>query len=147
MIKYNFNEYEIIKNENFQFYEISRFFRSIGFFGLVMTLYKSGLFKWLFNLMRPVGQMAFTNYLLQSLIGGIIFYGVGFGQFGQMQRYQLYIVVGLVWVFEIILSHIWLRYFRFGPFEWLWRSLTYWKKQPLLKEESVTTAGIPSMAP
>ncbi len=135
LIKYNFNGYEITKNTAFQFYELSRFFRSLGFFGLVMLLYKSGLFKWLFNLMRPVGQMAFTNYLMQSIICGIIFYGVGFGMFGQLQRYELYYVVGAVWIFQIILSHIWLKYFRFGPFEWAWRSLTYWKVQSMKKKD------------
>ena len=83
--------------------------------------------------MRPVGQMAFTNYLMQSIICGLIFYGAGFGLFGKLQRYELYYVVAGVWVFEIVFSHIWLRYFRFGPFEGLWRSLTYWKAQPMKK--------------
>jgi uncharacterized protein len=98
-----------------------------------MLLYKSGWFKWLFNMMRPVGQMAFTNYLMQSIICGLIFFGVGFGMYGRLQRYELYYVVGAVWIFQIIFSHIWMRYFRFGPFEWLWRSLTYWKAQPMKK--------------
>lgn len=140
MLTYNFNGYEITRNTSFQFYEISRFFRSVGFFGLIMLLYKSGWFKWLFNLMRPVGQMAFTNYLMQSILGGIIFYGIGFGLFGRLQRYELYYVVGALWIFQIIFSHIWLRYFRFGPLEWLWRSLTYWKVQPMKKKnvENIT---------
>jgi uncharacterized protein len=77
--------------------------------------------------------MAFTNYLLQSLICGIIFYGIGFGYYGMLQRYQLYYIVGGVWVFQIITSHIWLRHYRFGPMEWVWRSLTYWKLQPFKK--------------
>ena len=87
----------------------------------------------LFNLMRPVGQMAFTNYLMQIIICGIIFYGIGFSMFARLQRYELYYVMAGVWVFQIIFSHLWLRYFRFGPFEWLWRSLTYWKLQPIKK--------------
>ena len=99
-----------------------------------MLMYRSGVFKWLFALMRPVGQMAFTNYLTQSLICGIIFYGVGFGLYGKLQRYEVYYVVGAVWLLQIIWSHIWLRYFYFGPLEWLWRSLTYWKKQPFVKK-------------
>jgi len=103
------------------------------FFGLIMLLYKSGWFKWLFNLMRPVGQMAFTNYLMQSILCGIFFYGIGFGYFGQLERYQIYFVVAGIWIIEIVWSHIWLHYFLFGPFEWLWRSLTYFKKQPMKK--------------
>jgi uncharacterized protein len=99
-----------------------------------MLLYKSGLFKWLFALLRPVGQMAFTNYLLQSLICAFIFYGFGFGLFGQLQRYEVYLVVAAIWGFQIMISHLWLRYFLFGPFEWLWRSLTYWRKQKMVKE-------------
>jgi uncharacterized protein len=81
-----------------------------------------------------VGRMAFTNYLMQTLICTTIFYGYGFGLFGKLERYQLYEVVMVIWVFQIIFSFIWLRFFSNGPFEWAWRSLTYWKIQPFLKE-------------
>ena len=138
LIKSGFNEYDFVKNNSFNLYDVSRLFRAFGFLGLVMLLYKSNWFKWFFELMRPVGQMAFTNYLLQSIIGMFYFYGIGFGMFGKLQRYETYIYVGVVWLFEIILSHIWLRYFRFGPFEWAWRSLTYWKLQPFVREKSVS---------
>jgi uncharacterized protein len=134
-IKSNFNWFNLVKNVRFHSYELGRTFRSVGLFGLIMLLYKSGLFKWLFALMRPVGQMAFSNYLMQSLICGIIFYSIGFGKFGEFERYQLYIVVASIWIFQIIFSHLWLRNFRFGPFEWAWRSLTYWRKQPMRKEK------------
>jgi uncharacterized protein len=130
----NFNRFHTSKESPFAFYELSRFFRSVGIFGLIMLLYKSGWFRWLFNLMKPVGQMAFSNYLMQSIICGLIFFGVGFGMYGHLQRYELYYVVGAVWIFQIIFSHIWLKYFRFGPFEWAWRSLTYWKVQPMKKK-------------
>lgn len=130
-VNHHFNWYEIVKTKKFEFYELQRFIHSIGIFGLIMLMYKSGWFKWLFALMRPVGQMAFTNYLMQSLICGLLFVGIGFGWYGHLQIYQLYYVVAAVWIIEIIWSHIWLKYFRFGPLEWLWRSLTYWKKQPM----------------
>ncbi len=133
MIDFNFNQFEYTKNVKFEFYEISRTFRALGIFGLIMLLYKSGWFKWLFALLRPVGQMAFTNYLMQSLLVGFYFYGIGFGMFGKLQRYEIYYVVAAVWILQIIYSHIWLRYFRFGPLEWAWRSLTYWKRQPFRK--------------
>jgi uncharacterized protein len=133
LIKYQFNWFEYMKNTQFEWYTISRTLRALGIFGLLMLLYRSGVFRWLFALMRPVGQMAFTNYLTQSLICGIIFYGVGFGLYGKLQRYEVYYVVGAIWLLQIIWSHIWLRFFYFGPLEWLWRSLTYWKKQPLRK--------------
>lgn len=131
LLQYKFDAFRKAKEALFEFYELQRFFRAVGIFGLIMLLYKSGWFRWLFNLMRPVGQMAFTNYLLQSIICGTIFWG--FGLFGSLQRYELYYVVAAVWAFEIVFSHIWLHYFRFGPFEWLWRSLTYWKMQPMRK--------------
>jgi uncharacterized protein len=141
LIAYHFNYYDITKNVSFEFYEISRTFRAIGIFGLIMLLYKSGWFKWLFTLMRPVGQMAFTNYLMQSLLVGLFFYGIGFGKFGKLQRYEIYYVVAATWVLQIAWSHIWLRYFRFGPMEWAWRSLTYWKLQPMKKNKPGTETG------
>ena len=136
MIQYQFNEFEYMKNVKFEMYTISRALRSLGIFGAVMLLFKSGFFKWFFTLMRPVGQMAFTNYLTQSLICGIIFYGVGFGYYGSLERYEVYLVVVAIWVVQITWSHIWLHFFRFGPLEWCWRSLTYWKKQPMRKENT-----------
>jgi uncharacterized protein len=136
-IDYKFNHFEIIKRVRFQFYELSRTIRALGIFGLIMLLYKSNVFKWFFALMRPVGQMAFTNYLAQSFLVGLFFYGVGFGYYGKLQRFDMYYVVAATWVLEIIWSHIWLRYFRFGPLEWCWRSLTYRKLQPFKKNNEV----------
>ncbi len=75
--------------------------------------------------------MALTCYLTTSLICAMIFYGYGFGQFAKLQRYKLLYVVFSVWLFLLIASPIWLRHFRFGPMEWDWRSLTYWRKQPM----------------
>jgi uncharacterized protein len=128
-----FNWFDYTKNVKFQFYELSRTCRSIGLFGFIMLLYKSGWVKWFFALMRPVGQMAFTNYLMQSVLCGMYFNGIGFGMYGSLERHEIYYVVAVVWVLQIIWSHIWLHYFRFGPLEWAWRSLTYWKKQPMKK--------------
>ena len=134
----NFSQYEYTKNVCFNFYQVQRMLRSIGLFGLIMLMYKSGFFKWFFAIFRPVGQMAFTNYLMQSLIGALFFYGIGLNYFGKLERYELYLYTGVVWIIEIIWSHTWLRYFRFGPLEWAWRSLTYWKKQPIRKNNSST---------
>jgi uncharacterized protein len=134
MVDAKFDGYEYTKHVSFASYEVSRTFRSIGILGLLMLLYKSGWFKWLFEIMRPVGQMAFTNYLMQSFLCGLVFYGIGFGMYGKWQRHEIYYVLAAVWALQIIYSNIWLRYFRFGPMEWAWRSLTYWKKQPFRKE-------------
>jgi len=72
-----------------------------------------------------------TCYLATSLICTTIFEGYGFGLFAKLQRYQLLYVVFSVWLFLLIASSIWLRHFRFGPMKGVWRSLTYWRKQPM----------------
>ncbi|MEO6685580.1 MAG: DUF418 domain-containing protein, partial [Dyadobacter sp.] len=60
--------------------------------------------------------------------------GYGFSMFGKLHRHELYYIVFIIWLLQLILSPIWLGYFRFGPLEWLWRSLTYWQKQPFRRE-------------
>ncbi|WP_162946360.1 DUF418 domain-containing protein [Chitinophaga barathri] len=123
-------------------YEIRRILVLLGHLGLLMLLYKYGVAKGFLKLMASVGQMAFTNYLMQSIICGFIFYGAGLRWYGAMERYELYIVTGCVWIFQVIFSNIWLKYYRFGPFEWVWRSLTYWKKQPFKR----STPSLPDLA-
>jgi uncharacterized protein len=125
--------FDATRNINVVYFNLDRVIRTIGILGLIMLLYKSGVFKWLFSLMKPVGQMALTNYLGQSVICGFIFNGYGLGWFDQLQRYEIYLVVFGVWIFQTIFSNIWMRYFLFGPCEWAWRSATYWKRQPILK--------------
>ena len=98
----------------------------------------------LLTMLARVGQMAFTNYLSQSIFCVLIFYGFGFGYFGKMERYQIYIVVGGIWLFQLVFSTIWLKYFLFGPFEWVWRTLTYWKKQPMRR---VSKEAVPQPMP
>jgi uncharacterized protein len=116
-------------------YEIRRVCQTLGYLSILVLLYKLAPIKKIFSLFAPVGQMAFTNYLSQSIITSTFFYGLGY--FSKLQRYELYYVVGSIWVFQIIFSHIWLSKFRMGPLEWIWRSLTYWKKQPLKKDVTV----------
>ncbi|MGJ5197291.1 DUF418 domain-containing protein [Bradyrhizobium sp. HKCCYLRH1030] len=79
----------------------------------------------------PVGRMAFTNYLMQSVIFGVVFYGYGLGLFGRLSV-SLALGIGVaVYVLQMIASWCWLRLFQFGPIEWLWRSLMYNKLQPM----------------
>lgn len=94
----------------------------------------------------PAGKMAFSNYILQSLIGIILFYGTGFGLMEQFGPLYLTLLAFLIFTFQIVYSTIWLNYFRFGPVEWLWRSLTYKKIQTIRKpqmtsESKLTTLG------
>lgn len=112
-------------------YHLRRASTSVGHAGLLLLLYRSGLVPWLMGGLANVGQMAFTNYLMQSVICTLFFYGYGFGYFGRPAFHQIYYVVAAVWVFQSIFSALWLHYFRFGPLEWVWRSLTYWSQQPM----------------
>ncbi|HAC86965.1 MAG TPA: DUF418 domain-containing protein [Gammaproteobacteria bacterium] len=110
-------------------YDLGRLLVAIGYIGLIMMVCKSGILHLLRSALASVGQMALTNYLSQSLICNAIFMGWGFNLLGELDRFQIYYVVLGVWLFQLIVSPIWLRYFRFGPAEWLWRSLTYKNKQ------------------
>lgn len=78
-----------------------------------------------------VGRTAFTNYLLQTVVATTVFYGHGLGLFGSVSRVEALGFVAVVWAAQILLSVAWLRAFRFGPVEWLWRTLTYGHRQPL----------------
>lgn len=82
-------------------------------------------------LFEPVGRMALTNYLLQSVIGLLMFKTVGFGMMGRVSVTAGTLLVFIVYSLQVIFSHAWLLRYRFGPAEWLWRSLTYGKRQPM----------------
>jgi uncharacterized protein len=105
---------------------------ALGHVGLICLFCKLNILGWLKKSLSAVGRMAFTNYIMQSLIGIFIFYGFGFGLFGTMDKAEQLWFVGAIWIFQLIASPLWLKYFRFGPLEWLWRSLTYWQKQPMI---------------
>jgi uncharacterized protein len=105
---------------------------ALGHIGLICLFCKSNILGWLKKSLAAVGRMAFTNYILQSLICTFLFYGYGFGWYGTMDKTEQLWVVGAVWLFQLIASPIWLKYFRFGPMEWVWRSLTYWQRQPMI---------------
>jgi len=78
-----------------------------------------------------VGRMAFSNYILETLICTTIFYGHGFGLFELVDRLQGAAIVVAVWIAVFVFSQVWMRNFYFGPLEWLWRSLTYMEREPL----------------
>ena len=111
-------------------YQVQRMFLALGHAAMLMLVIKSGFGSWLMRSLRAVGQTAFTNYIAQTVICTLIFFGYGFGLFNRLELYQLYFVVLGVWILEMTVSPIWLKRFRFGPLEWLWRSLTYWKVMP-----------------
>lgn len=100
---------------------------AFGYSAVIALLFRAGV--WL----RPfsaAGRMAFTNYIACSLIGTTLYGPLLTGRFGEVSLQELMVVVGATWAGILIWSPLWLMVFRFGPLEWLWRSLTYWKIQP-----------------
>lgn len=115
-------------------YDIGRLSIAMAHMSVLLMLCKANALRWLLKGLGAVGQMALSNYIVQSVICSTIFAGYGFALYGQLERHQLYYVVGSIWIVQMIVSPVWLRHFRFGPMEWAWRSLTYWKRQPFRVE-------------
>jgi uncharacterized protein len=103
---------------------------ALGYIGLIMLLCKSGRPVWLLQRLAAVGRVAFSLYILQTLICTTIFYGHGFGLFGRVERTGQIAIVGAITLLQLWIAPMWLARFRFGPLEWLWRSLTYFRLQP-----------------
>jgi uncharacterized protein len=127
---------------------------SVGFVtnvwaGISMTLaYASGFAllmltaaRKVLGVLAPVGRMALTNYLLQSLVSTFIFYGYGLGMLGRVDKVGGLIYCVTFWLLQLALSHWWMSRFAFGPVEWLWRTLTYGKRQPMRLERASPRAA------
>ncbi len=112
-------------------YPFQRIFLVMAHAAALILLYKSGKIQGLFRRLEAVGQMAFTNYIMHSVICTLFFFGYGLNYYAELEFYQIFFVAGAIWILQLIISPIWLRYFYFGPLEWVWRSLTYWKIQPM----------------
>lgn len=106
-------------------------FSALAYASLIMLLCKSSWLNRLKTRFAAIGKTAFSNYILHTLICTTIFYG--FGYFGELLRWQQLLLVAIIWVLQMLVSTSYLKRFQFGPLEWLWRSLTYWRLQPLKK--------------
>jgi uncharacterized protein len=118
---------QALAETTFEFGRVAAF----GYCAALLLVFKAGLWRGLTSRLAAVGQMAFSNYILASIICWIIFEHYGFGLFGRLDRWQLYPIVLGIWIVQLETSRIWLRHFRFGPLEWTWRSLTYCRVQPM----------------
>jgi uncharacterized protein len=98
---------------------------AVGYIALIMLFVKSQYFTGLKSLLTNVGKMAFTNYIMQSVLASLIFYGFGLNYFAEVSRAESLIVVPLVWLLQLVLSTFWLSRYRQGPLEGVWRRLTY----------------------
>ncbi len=114
-------------------YPFQRILLVMAHVAALILLYKAQYVQTLFRCLEAVGQMAFTNYIMQSVICTLFFFGYGLNYFAELEFYQVYLVALAIWIVQLIVSPLWLRFFLFGPLEWLWRSLTYWQRQPFLR--------------
>ncbi|HRK63441.1 MAG TPA: DUF418 domain-containing protein [Terricaulis sp.] len=109
-------------------------FISLLYASVLILLVKAGALKFLTDALAAVGRMAFTNYLMQSIIMTTIFYGGrGLGLYGEFDRVSLWGVVVAIWVLQLIWSPLWLSKYQMGPFEWAWRRLSYGRPLAIAK--------------
>lgn len=112
-----------------------------GWLGLVLAVWKSGRARGAIARLAALGRMAFTCYILETVIATTIFYGHGFGLFAAVGRAgQVAITLG-IWTFLLLFAPWWLARFRYGPLEWLWRTLTYGRIEPLARTRIAAAAA------
>lgn len=103
---------------------------AFGYSALIMAACRSPLFALIRKPFAAAGRMALTNYLMSSIIGAFLYYGPpGLGRIGASNYGEVALTLLIIWAAMLIWSPLWLAVFRFGPFEWVWRSLTYWRPQ------------------
>lgn len=113
-------------------------FMASGYVALVMIWSRSNVLDGLQTRLAAVGRMALTNYIAQSIMATAIFYGFGLGFFGYRSRIEQLIIVLFIWAIQLVFSSWWLSRFRYGPLEWVWRSLSYWYWQPIRPENPIS---------
>ena len=113
---------------------------ALGYGALVIALAKWAPAKIITTPLAAVGRMALTNYFLHTILCTTFFYGYGFGKFASIEYPQLWLVVLTVWGINIVFSMLWLQVFTMGPFEWLWRVLTYRQLVPIVRRSADSNA-------
>lgn len=115
-------------------YPFQRMFLVMAHASVILLILRASIWKSFTTRLAAVGQMAFTNYVMHTVICTLIFFGYGLNYFADFQYYQLYYIVAGIWALQLIVSPIWLKYYLFGPLEWVWRSLTYRQAQPMRRK-------------
>lgn len=110
---------------------------------VLLLVIRSGALSGLVDRLAAAGRMAFSNYLMTSVITTLVFCGFGLGLYGKLSRFEQLGVVAGVWAFILVWSQPWLARFHYGPFEWAWRSLVRWSPQPFVKGQ-VKPAAAPA---
>ena len=125
-------EYSMFLGSQYNYY--GSLFVSFGYICIIMLISQTKTGETMKKRMAAIGRMALTNYVAQSVICVFIFYGIGFGLFGQIDRSIQLLITFVIWIMQYVWSKAWLDRFQFGPLEWLWRSLTYGKIQPMNRD-------------
>jgi len=112
---------------------MSAVFLALAYGATVLLLFQRNSIHKLLAALGAVGRMALTNYLLQTIASVWLFRGIGLGWYGRFGAGTVEIIAVIVFTLLAAFSIVWLRYFRYGPFEWLWRCGTYWQLLPLKK--------------
>jgi uncharacterized protein len=102
-----------------------------AYVGTLVLLMQRSSWRRLLAMMAPVGRMPLTTYISQSLICTALFYGWGLGWAGRVQAAGCVGIALAIFTLQVIAAHVWLRHFRFGPLEWIWRLLVYLRPSPI----------------
>lgn len=127
------DNFDIVRRflQNAHFNYFGSLFLALAYSATLILLHRTGYLRKIFTRLAAVGRMAFSNYLLQTLLCTTFFYGYGFGMFNRIERVYFPLIILVVWTIQLIISPWWLQRYRFGPAEWLWRTFTYRSRQPM----------------
>lgn len=127
------HEFDLVKRftQDTHFNYFGSVFLALAYSSTLILLHRAGYLKRILARLSAVGRMAFSNYLLQTLLCTTFFYGYAFGMFNRVERVYFPLIVLIVWAIQLVISPWWLGRFRFGPAEWLWRTFTYRSRQPM----------------
>ena len=123
-------------------HEVGSYAMCLGLVGGMTLLVSSGAMRWLTGAMACVGRLALSNYLLQTVVSTSIMYWWGLAWFGDVTRVQQLGLVLLIYAAQLVASVIYLRFFTIGPLEWLWRTVTYMRPQPILRRVTAARSEI-----
>lgn len=105
---------------------------AVGYSLLILVLVNSKI-GMITKPLQTIGRLSMTNYLMQSIVATCLFYSYGFGLYGNVSLLTGTVIALILYVCQIVLSMIWMKYFVYGPFEWCWRWFTYWQKPSTFK--------------
>ena len=121
--------------------QVSRPLIALAHASVLLLIIRAGVAQAVVNRLAAAGRMAFSNYLMTSIITTVLFCGFGFGLYGHLSRSGQLAVVAGVWVFILVWSKPWLARFHYGPFEWAWRSLVRWSPQPFVRKSATASTA------